>query len=663
MHIRVAHQLTQKWQDLSLGMKGIILNALPLTVLLASLASLYFKEQQAALLEDKLRNTIQTQRDIQAVHTQLVEASTGVRDYLLTGDRAFLKIYVSAYQQLPKILRVLEQKLEDPEQQARIRIIVPLVKKNLADLKVLADKNLTPTTSETLDHELINKFESQSKTLNDLREEIEGLSAREAILVAREQAEVNTERQSSINFTMFAATVGILGSLAGAWIFSNTIVRRVRQIRDSAAHLARGEPLALPSISRDELGQLSEELDHASQLLAKSAGEAHFARIEAEEASHAKSNFLSRTSHELRTPLNAILGFAQLLEHDLPEGRQKNSASLIIGAGKHLLKLINEVLDIARIESGDVAMHYSEFNLADLLDETSNYIRPLGKIRDIEIQTHYEKDILVWTDRQKLMQVVLNLLSNALKYGPESATVQLRAMETNQEFLIEVEDTGKGIAPERRARLFTPFDRLGAENTTTEGTGLGLALSKQMMDAMGGNITISGQKSIFTLTLPKIPKAIETQKNSQPATNEHIEDAPQPVFVEKPTVKTAKLNVLYVEDNASNRALVEAILKRHASLKLHLANNLHDGLHYLKNIVPDLVLVDLHLPDGTGETLIEKIKSDATFKKIPILVLSADAMPETIKRVKTLGITEYFTKPLDIARFNQCLQQLLALKK
>ena len=657
MHIRIAHQLTQKWQDLSLGMKGIILNALPLTVLLASLASLYFKEQQAAVLEDKLRNTIQTQRDIQAVHTQLVEASTGVRDYLLTGDRAFLKIYVSAYQQLPQILRTLEQKLEDPEQQARIRKIVPLVKKNLADLKVLADKNLTPTTSETLDHELINKFESQSKTLDELRDEIEALSAREAILVTLEQAEVNTERQSSINFTMFAASIGILGSLIGAWIFSSTIVRRVRQIRDSAAHLARGEPLALPSISRDELGQLSEELDHASQVLAKSAGEAHLARIEAEEASHAKSNFLSRTSHELRTPLNAILGFAQLLEHDLPEGRQKNSASLIISAGKHLLKLINEVLDIARIESGDVAMHVSEFNLADLLDETTNYIRPLGKIRDIDIQTHYEKDIFVCTDRQKLMQVVLNLLSNALKYGPENSTVQLRAFETSQEFLIEVEDTGKGIAPERRARLFTPFDRLGAENTTTEGTGLGLALSKQMMDAMGGRITLSTQRSIFTLT---VPKTVEAQNASQPAQTEGAENPPQPVFVEKQKVKTTKLNVLYVEDNASNRALVEAIIKRHPSFKLHLANTLHDGFHFLKSVVPDLVLVDLHLPDGTGEALIEKIKNDHTLNKIPILVLSADAMPQTIERIQALGITEYFTKPLDIAKFNQFLQQLLA---
>lgn len=663
MQNKISHRLTQQWQDLSLGMKGIILNALPLTVLLASLASLYFKEQQAALLEDKLRSTIQTQRDIQAVHTQLVEASTGVRDYLLTGDRSFLKIYTQAQQKLPQILRELEHTLEDQEQQTRIQIILPLVKKNLADLKILADKNLSPIDSNNLDQELIHKFESQSKALNALRHEIEAFTAREAVLVAKEQAEVNEERQSSINFTILAASVGVLGSLIGAWIFSNTIVRRVRQIRDSAAHLARGEPLALPSISRDELGQLSEELDHASQLLAKSAGEAHLARIEAEEASHAKSNFLSRTSHELRTPLNAILGFAQMLERDLPEGRQRNSVSLIIGAGKHLLKLINEVLDIARIESGDIAMHNAEFNLADLLDETANYIRPLGKIRDIEIQTNYAKNMIVWTDRQKLMQVVLNLLSNALKYGPESSTVQLRALESNTEILIEVEDTGKGILPEKRANLFTPFDRLGAEKTTTEGTGLGLALSKQMMDAMGGSITISDQKSVFTLMLPKKPKNFEAKIINHPESAAPIDDSSQPAFLEKTKVKTAKLKVLYVEDNASNRALVEAMMKRHTSVKLQLANNLHDGLHYLNNIVPDLVLLDLHLPDGSGETLIEKIKSNDVLKKTPIWVLSADAMPETIKRVESLGISEYFTKPLDIARFNSSLQQLLTPKK
>jgi len=660
----MANKLLQTWQDLPLGIKGLILNALPLTVLLASLGSLYFKEQQAALLEDKLRSNIQTQRDIQAVHTQLVEASTAVRDYLLTGNTEFLNIYLLANQKLPEILVNLEQKLEDAEQQAHIQKITPLVKENLADLKTLAEKNVSKEQFQ--DEDLINKFDSQSKTLSTLRQEIEAMSAREAVLVALEQTKVNNERQSNLDFTMIAALIGILGSLTGAWIFSNTIVSRVRQIRDSAAHLARGEPLALPSISRDELGQLTEELDHASQLLAQNAGEAHLARIQAEEASKAKSSFLSRTSHELRTPLNAILGFAQILENDLPEGRQKNSASLISGAGKHLLKLINEVLDIARIESGDIAMNLTTFNLADLLDETTNYIRPLGKVRDIDIDTDYAKDIPIESDRQKLMQVILNLLSNALKYGPENSSVQLRAYILAENIVIEVEDSGAGIDFSRRAGLFTPFDRLGAERTKTEGTGLGLALSKQIMDAMGGTIQVAEDKSLFTVTLPINRNQHEdlgnhaTGSNASSTHDHSLEKQATPT----PNALTAKhQKILCVEDNASNRALIEAIIKRYPTIQLQMANNLKEGLHYLKNFLPDLVLLDLHLPDGSGETIIAFMKNNQPFQHTPIMVLSADAMPETIERLNKMNITEYFTKPLDIAHFNQQLQALLMVKK
>ncbi len=662
----MGNKLFQTWQDLPLGIKGIILNALPLTVLLASLGSLYFKEQQAAFLEDRLRSNIQTQRDIQAVHTQLVEASTAVRDYLLTGNKDFLNIYLLANKKLPEILLKLEQKLEDAEQQAHIQKITPLVKENLADLKILAEKNISKEKRQ--DAELINKFDSQSKTLSALREEIEAMSAREAILVALEQTEVNNERQNNLDFTMIAAITGILGSLTGAWIFSNTIVRRVRQIRDSAAHLARGEPLALPSISRDELGQLTEELDHASQLLAKSAGDAHLARIEAEEASQAKSSFLSRTSHELRTPLNAILGFAQILENDLPEGRQKNSASLISGAGKHLLKLINEVLDIARIESGDITMNFSTFNLADLLDETTNYIRPLGKVRDIEIHTDYAKDTQIVSDRQKLMQVILNLLSNALKYGPENTVVQLRAFNRAEKIIIEVEDSGSGIDISRRAGLFTPFDRLGAERTKTEGTGLGLALSKQIMDAMGGTIEVAEDKSLFSVSLPiNLTKIEDSSQHSTSLKALKLEgDSNEKQTTPPPTEKallTKHQKILYVEDNVSNRALIEAIIKRYPSIKLHMASNLKDGLNFLKNILPDLVLIDLHLPDGSGETMITFMKSNPIFQLTPIMVLSADAMPETIERLNKMHITGYFTKPLDIAHFNQQLQHLLLIKK
>lgn len=634
--------VSKYWQDLPLGLKGVALNALPLMVLLASLAFLYTHEQQAALLENKVQNALQIQRDIQTVHTQLLEASTGVRDFLLTGNENFLTIYHQAQQKLPLILQELALKLDDEQQHARLLNIIPLVNTNLADLNMLASNQATVANDL-----LIEKFSQQSQTLDSLRAEIEAMSVRESLLVAEDRRKVSVERQRNIQLTLLAAIIGILGSFAGAWIFSGTIVNRVRHIRDSAAHLARGEALALPSISSDELGQLTEELEHASQLLTKSANEAHQARIEAEEASAAKSTFLSRTSHELRTPLNAILGFAQILENDLPAGRQKDSASLIIGAGKHLLKLINEVLDIARIESGDMAMEYSQFDLTNMLEEAINFIRPMGKIRDIDIKTHYPDGVMLYADRQKLMQVVLNLLSNALKYGPENSTVTLNAYVREHTAIIEISDEGRGIPEALKSRLFTPFDRLGAETTMTEGTGLGLALSKQIMDALGGSIHLATQRSMFWLALPIQTTAVaETD----------LADHPKPANIH---IKGNKQNILYVEDNASNRALLGAIIARHSQLKLHFAATLKDAKAYLNDLIPDIILIDLHLPDGSGESLVHYINNHASYQHIPIIILSADALPDTISRLKALGVAAYFTKPLDIAAFNHQLNVLI----
>jgi len=297
------------------------------------------------------------------------------------------------------------------------------------------------------------------------------------------------------------------------------------------------------------------------------------------------------------------------------------------------------------------------------LDETTNYIRPLGKIRDIEIATDYAKDTLIVSDRQKLMQVILNLLSNALKYGPENSVVQLRAMSHPEKIVIEVEDSGSGIHLSRRAGLFTPFDRLGAERTKTEGTGLGLALSKQIMDAMGGTITVAEDKSLFSVTLPIKTKNSPDSNELKINPKEQLQENPSTPVPVSNTLKAKQLKILYVEDNASNRALIEAMIKRYPSMQLHMANNLKDGLHFLKNILPDLVMLDLHLPDGSGETLIEFMKKNPPFQNTPILVLSADAMPETIERLKKMQVTEYYTKPLDIARFNQQLQHLLLINK
>lgn len=635
-------QYAQKWwQDLSLNKKGVIVIALPLAILLASLTSLYLHEQKAAALESKLQLALLNQRDIQTIHTQLLEASNGVRDYLLTGEKDFLANYVLANRKLPLMISELNLQLEDDVQKVRLNRIKPLVEKNLRHLNGLANSNLN-VASDTL----IQQFNAQSATLDLLRIEIEAMNVNEARLIARDRTAVNIERQRNIKTTLLAALAGILGAILGVLLFSRTIVKRVKLLRDSAGHLARGEALLLPSSSSDELGELAVELEHASQLVAKSVTEAHQARLEAEEASAAKSVFLSRTSHELRTPLNAILGFAQLLELELPYGKQKESAMMINGAGQHLLKLINEVLDIARIESGNMALELVPVGLSDLLDEAVQFIRPLGRIRDIDIQTNYPPNIGVIADKQKLMQVVLNLLSNALKYGPVNSTVYLSATSDEKTVVVEVLDEGAGIPQGLQDRLFTPFDRLGAENTKTEGTGLGLALSKQMMLAMQGDINAANNKSLFWISLPATRLNAKLQTHHAPTVNATLD-------------ASSKHKILHIEDNASNRALMEAIIARHQGLRLYTVKSITEALAFLTQVTPEIILLDLHLPDGHGETLVKELKAREAFQHIPILILSADALPSTIARLTALGVTEYFTKPLDVAVFNQRLNTLL----
>ncbi|MBF4989169.1 ATP-binding protein [Methylophilus sp. 14] len=646
---QLTSRLNLLWQDLSLTTKGIVLNALPLTVLLASLALIFESEQQAALLERRVQNALQIQQDIQTLQTLLLEASTGVRDFLLTGNRQFLAGYESAKQSMPQLLSSLEHNLDDRSQQHLLQVIHPLVDKNLNDLAVLASHS-----EEEADEALIGKFASQGDALNRLRAHLNQMSLRESTIVNQDKKEVIYERKRNLRITLMAVIAGVVGSLIGVWLFTQTIVARVKTIRDSAIHLVKGEPLALPSISRDELGELTSELEHASQLLTQSAQEAHLARVDAEEASAAKSNFLSRTSHELRTPLNAILGFAQILENDLPEGRQKDSATLIHNAGQHLLKLINEVLDISRIESGDISMSMEVIALNHLLEEAYHYLKPLEKVRDISIETHFEPDLKVRADRQRLLQVILNLLANALKYGPENTSVTFSAYRHHGQIRVDVRDQGQGIPAELRSRLFTPFDRLGAERTVTEGTGLGLVLSKQLMDAMGGQIGVAEDQSLFWISLPETEQVAE-----YPAQHANT-GAEIKVPSTTTTRRSVKRHILYVEDNHSNQALIEAIMSKHRHLKLHLAASLQESMVWLRDMQPDLLLLDLNLPDGSGESLIQHIQSSRQdLQAIPIVILSADALPDTMQRLNALGITHYFTKPLNVAAFNQLLLKLL----
>jgi signal transduction histidine kinase/CheY-like chemotaxis protein len=356
----------------------------------------------------------------------------------------------------------------------------------------------------------------------------------------------------------------------------------------------------------------------------------------------AKSEYLSRMSHELRTPLNAILGFAQLLEMDELREDQRESLGYILSAARHLLGLINEVLDIAAIEAGRLALSLEPVGVAEVVSETVSLIRPLADEQGIVLvspaQTAGE---YVLGDRQRLKQVLLNLLSNAVKYNRPAGSVHLICEHVAGDRLrIKVTDTGLGIPPEAFERLFVPFDRLESEEGPVEGTGLGLPLSKGLAEAMGGTLELASvpqQGSSFWVELP-LAEAPEL------GAGEVAGSVPEQVKVE-PTGPA--LTVLYIEDNVSNLQLVERVMQRRG-IALISAMRPQLGLDLASEHRPDLVLLDLHLPDMPGQEVLRRLQANPKTADIPVVVLSADARPSLITEMLQRGVRAFLTKPLDV---------------
>ena len=373
---------------------------------------------------------------------------------------------------------------------------------------------------------------------------------------------------------------------------------------------------------------------------------------EVERASKAKSDFLSRMSHELRTPLNAILGFGQLLERQDPTPIQKNRVAHILSAGRHLLNLINEILDISRVESGRFQLSLEPVVVEQAVDEAIDLIRPMAADRSIEIERFalVEGSPNILADRQRLKQVLLNLLSNAVKYNRHAGRVVVDlARQDDGRFRISISDEGPGIPSDKRARLFSPFDRLGAERTETQGTGLGLALSKRLTEAMGGSIGEGGPAlgGCFWIEFP-IAKGVQEQI-----------DPSRSAAVELGQLSGEAKTLLYIEDNLSNLSLVEHLLGESAPIKLISAMQGQLGIELAMRHQPDLILLDVHLPDINGPEVLARLKARPRTRDIPVVVLSADATRTQINRLMALGATEYLTKPLDVDRFLKVIEQHL----
>ena len=447
------------------------------------------------------------------------------------------------------------------------------------------------------------------------------------MLVVRHEVE-------DIDWTVLAAT-----PVATAQEGSNHIRRAV---------LGVGVPLAVVVIAGIVLLVRYQHMQWRAEALA------HAARDEAREASRMKSEFLSRMSHELRTPMNSILGFGQLLELGEASETDKESVSHILKAGRHLLDLINEVLDIARIESGHLTLSMEPVSVVEVISETISLARPMAAQRSVALKIiERPSPAFVFADRQRLKQILLNMLSNAVKYNRAGGTVTVDYEKVDPDHVrVMVTDTGPGLEPERVEKLFVPFERLGAEQSEIEGTGIGLALSHGLAQAMGGKIGVNstpGAGSTFWVELAVAEPPVEFMTG----------------LVGKPTPhptrsdRTIEHTVLYVEDNLANLNLVERIVARRGDIELIPCMQGSLGVELANEHQPGLILLDLHLPDISGETVLEQLHINPATASIPVVIISADATPGRVQRLLEAGAAAYLTKPIDVLELLRILDDLL----
>ena len=400
--------------------------------------------------------------------------------------------------------------------------------------------------------------------------------------------------------------------------------------------------------------QVEAERERLAQNLRDQNAELEVAKREAEEANAAKSDFLSSMSHELRSPLNAILGFAQLMDSDTTSATPSQKASIgqILHAGWYLLELINEILDLAVIESGKLSLSLEPVSVAEVMPECEAIVEQQAVKRSITVTyPRWSLPHFIRADRTRLKQVLINLLSNAIKYNRPGGSVVVECTVVGTRTRLTIRDTGLGLSPPKLALLFQPFNRLGRETTGEEGTGIGLVMSKLLVELMGGVIGVEsevGVGSVFWFEL-----------DSSQAPSLRSEETEAQVRKQARPVASDVRTVLYVEDNVANLQLVEQLIARRSDLRLLTAVTGRSGVELARSEIPDVILMDINLPGISGLQALEMLLADPLTSHIPVVAISANAMRADVKRGLDAGFMRYLTKPIKVNEFNEALNLAL----
>jgi len=647
-------RLQRWWLDRSVRAKGTIVVAVPLIALIgissASLVRQYNEgqERQVGRVASVLSSAAQQ------VMADAVNAETALRGYAATGDPLFLEPYDRTLTRIAKDRAAVRAGAVAERESRDERAVEAATTKEMAELAQLRSAISAGAAAAALKPALVN----ENNTMSTLRSRIAELAQDATAIVAVRRADITRMESTIGTVTIAGLALGVLAGVIGIALSTSGISRRIATAVANADRLGEGQPLQPGVSASDELGRLADAHRRAEKLLVSRTTELITARDEAVTASQAKNAFLSSTSHELRTPLNAVLGFTQLLQLSDLSAEDRDAVERILAAGHHLLALINELIDIARIESGEFSLSVEPVAVQPVVEETCQLMAPLAADRSITVSRHCRwPGLAVNADRQRLRQILVNLISNAIKYNRDGGTVTITCQAASPgQASLAVTDSGPGIPDADLGRIFDPFERLGAERTAIEGTGIGLPLARAFAEAMGGRLIVASipdEGTTFTVTLPRTADIVHAAGDD--------DTVPVPV----PRAGTdghggTDIRILYIEDNPANIEVVSRFLKPRPGVRLQSVTSGQAGLAIAAAEVPDLILLDLHLPGLHGDEVLRRLKASPATAGIPVAILSAEASPAVIRHMRASGVIAYLTKPLDLTELGELLDSFTA---